>query len=267
MPIDVDSDIQYISERLFHTLAEEIIGITFDVHNDFGRLLNEAVYKRAIKKRCTAAGIEPVRSEVKITVRRHDFRKSFYMDLLLAQSLMVETKAVETLSNVHHAQAIQYLLLTGMKHGLMVNLRPGKVEKQFISTTLQLADRRRYSIDDSNWDNSNESSERLRDILRSLLDDWGAFLTTNLYRDAIIHFWGGREYVLREVPIYDGDVQIGSQEVCLLQDDRSLAITSLKTGKGAMSEHLHRFLNHTKLHCVQWINMDNHNIELRSIAK
>jgi len=38
-------------------------------------------------------------------------------------------------------------------------------------------------------------------------------------------------------------------------------------GKVQMRNHLQEFLGHTKLACIQWINMDNHDIEFRTLEK
>ena len=77
MPIEVDADIRIFSEGEFHSVAEKVIGIVFGVHNDLGRLMDEEVYKQAIRKRCEAAGFVPARREVQIRVRHHDFEKMY----------------------------------------------------------------------------------------------------------------------------------------------------------------------------------------------
>ena len=40
--------------------------VAFDVHNEFGRLLDEELYKRELAIRCLAMGIKPVEREVRI---------------------------------------------------------------------------------------------------------------------------------------------------------------------------------------------------------
>ncbi len=52
MPIIVNSEIRLLTEREFHAQSETVIGIVFDVHNEFGRLMNEEAYKRIIQVRC-----------------------------------------------------------------------------------------------------------------------------------------------------------------------------------------------------------------------
>ena len=113
----------------------------------------------------------------------------------------------------------------------------------------------------------NEASDQLSSSSRRAINDWGVYLQTSLYREAIVHLFGGPEKALQRIPIYDGEGQVGTHEVCLLQHDTALAMTALKDGKEAMRDHLRRFLGHTKLSCVQWVNMDQRNIEFRSLAK
>src|SRR5688572_13550451 len=101
MSIEVDSEIRVFDQAEFHLLAHRILGIVFDVHNEFGRLLDESIYRQAILARCAAAGILPARQEVRIRVRFEEFEKLYSMDLLFALGLMVELKAVESLTNAH----------------------------------------------------------------------------------------------------------------------------------------------------------------------
>ena len=265
VPIEVASEIRILSEDEFHELAETIIGFAFDIHNDFGRLLDEEVYKRTLLRRCEVAGVVPAQREVEIVVQYQDFRKSYFMDLLFASGLMVEGKAAEQLNNAHYAQTLNYLLLTGMHHALLVNLRPVKVEKQFVSTTLTLTERRRFSVNDTEWTPLNEASLRLRKLFLELLKDWGVFLQTSLYREAIIHFFGGSEVALRRIPVFDGPFEVGNHEVCLLDDDTALALTSLSNVQ-PFQNHLERFLKHTRLKCIQWINLEKHDVEFRTIV-
>jgi hypothetical protein len=152
-----------------------------------------------------------------------------------------------------------------MHHGLLINLRPGQVKKRYVSTTLDVAARRRIVVHDSEWQAINESSQRLHRLFLELLADWGAFLQLSLYREAIVHFFGGPAEALQRIPVYDGKAIIGTHEVCLIAKDTALALTALKEGRDQMKDHLRRFLGHTELAHIQWINMDNHEIEFRTL--
>lgn len=267
MPIEVDSEIRVFDRNEFHSLAHRVLGIAFDVHNEFGRLLDEAIYKRALALRCTAAGIVPARNEVQITVRYEGFEKQYFMDSLFACGLMVEAKTAESLTKAHFSQTLHYLLLTGMSHGLLVNLRQEQVAHKYVSTTLALDERRRFAINDQDWQPINGPSRWLRETVERLLADWGAFLQVTLYREAIIYLLGGPEVALRKIPIFDRDQSLGFDEVCLLCDDTALAFTALTDGQHRMRDHLQRFLDHTRLTCVQWINLNHHDIEFTTLLE
>lgn len=112
----------------------------------------------------------------------------------------------------------------------------------------------------------NADCKHLRTRFLELLDDWGGFLQTNLYREALAHFFGGFEVASQKIPIYDGGIDVRAHEVCLIAEGAVLALTALRQRKDAMREHLDRFLKHTQLKCVRWINLDNHDIEFQTIS-
>jgi len=209
----------------------------------------------------------PARSEVKIVARFQQFTHEYFMDMLFSNGLMVEAKTVETLTKSHVAQTINYLLLTGMHDGLLVNLRRDRVEKKFISTTLNLYQRRQFSLCDEGWITTSEASDRWRQLTIDLLSDWGTFLEINLYRNALVELLNGADPVRRRIPIFDGNTEMGTQEVCLLDPETAFVVTGLKSGLSAMEHHFQQFLNHTALARLQWVNMNNHLIEFRTIVR
>ncbi|QDV88022.1 GxxExxY protein [Planctomycetes bacterium TBK1r] len=265
MPIFVDSEIKVLDEDAFHEFAHQVMGIIFSAHNECSRLIEEAPFKNVIQRRCEAAGISPVRREVQIVVTHKNFSKRYYMDLLLGCALMVEAKTVERLNETHLAQSLHYLMLAGMQHGLLVNLRNPRVEKRFVSTSLDADARRDYEIVDGRWKEVDAASRRLRRTFEDLLADWGAFLNLALYREALGHLLNGPQTTLRRVPIFDGDRQIGMHDVFLLSKDSILALTAVITGIDEMRQQLERFLNHTRMRCIQWINMHHHQIAFETI--
>lgn len=216
MPIEIQSGIRVIGEEEFHSLSRRVLRLAFDVHNDFGRFLDEELCKRELATRCLDAGISPVQREVRVRLASGDFQKDYFMDLLLADGLMVEAKATELLAPAHHGQALNYLLLAGMQHGLLIDFRTSRVEHRFASTHLTLARRRQFQIDASRWKADDPEAAWLHDHMLRLLNDWGAFLEVILYRDAIIHFLGGLAAVCSPVEIINGAATLGTQDMFLL---------------------------------------------------
>src|SRR5690242_20503168 len=104
MPINVATEIQVFDQEHFHSLDKQLMRIVFDVHNQFGRFLDEALYKSEIAARWIAAGLGTAEREVRISVTHDSFRKDYSMDLLFNRGVMLEAKAAETLAGAHRAQ-------------------------------------------------------------------------------------------------------------------------------------------------------------------
>jgi GxxExxY protein len=267
MPINVASEIEIFSREEFHALDKKLMRIVFDVHNDFGRFLDEALYKSEIAARWLTSGLGTAEREVRISVTHESFRKDYSMDLLINRGLMLEAKAAEVLAGAHRAQGLNYLFLTGMNHGRLANFRTERVEHEFLSTRLTPEKRHRIVIQDSDWKTVNPESSWLREKLVEMLDDWGAFLETGLYREAITYFPGGPQCVVQPVPIHSNGLLVGSQQVHLLTGDSAFAFTAITGKHSTMQQHQTRFLKLTPLRFIQWINFNHNQIEFRTLSK
>jgi GxxExxY protein len=265
MPIEVSTGIRACNQEEFHALDRQVMRVAFEVHNEFGRLLDEELYKREIATRCLARGIEPVEREVRIRVTHETFAKDYCMDLLFCQGSMLEGKAAERLVAAHRTQALNYLLLAGLKHGRLVNFRTERLQHEFVSTTLTLEERRRFKVVDDEWVAMNPASQELKVKTIDLLKDWGAFLDANLYREALVHFLGGSSSVCQSVEVFSGATPIGSQKLNLLAPDTAFALTMKQRQSTFMRDHLERLLRHTGLKAIQWINLNRHLAEFATL--
>ncbi len=73
MPIEVATPIQPCDQETFHALDRRVMRVVFDIHNEFGRLLDEDLYKCEIEARCSAIGILPTEREIQIRVTHQSF--------------------------------------------------------------------------------------------------------------------------------------------------------------------------------------------------
>ncbi len=267
MPIEVSARIQVYEQEEFHALDRRIMGVVFEVHNEFGRLMDEELYKCEIAARCVANGVEPAEREVRIRVSHDDFIKDYFMDLLFCHGFMLEAKVVERLVAAHRGQALNYLLLAGLKHGRLINLRTERAQHEFVSTTLTPEERRRFSVEEGDWVELNVESRQLKARTIALLEDWGAFLDVNLYREALVHFLGGAASVCKAVEVFSGSRRVGAQNLNLLNEDTAFALTTKQEGAGAMRDHLGRLLEHTRLKAIQWVNLNRHRAEFTTLLK
>lgn len=119
MPVNLPKDLRRVDEGEFTEIAYRTMECVFAIHNEFGRFFDETIYKRELARR-----IREVRLEVPIEVVFEPFRKLYFLDVLVADCAVFEFKAVEALTNRHRAQLLQYLLLCGLPHGKLVNVRP-----------------------------------------------------------------------------------------------------------------------------------------------
>jgi len=109
-----------------------IIGAAMEVHRTLGQGFNEYVYQDALeielgKREIPYEREKHITIEYKGQVLKHDY----YADFLCYDSVIVELKAVSSLTDDHRGQIIHYLKATGKKLGLLLNFgeRSLKIER------------------------------------------------------------------------------------------------------------------------------------------
>lgn len=102
-------------------LAYAVIGAAIEVHRVLGPGFLEAVYGQALAVEFRLRGIpfEPQKT-VFIHYKGSPVGEG-RIDFLVGDVLIVELKAVESLTAIHSAQVISYLKTTGHQLGLLIN--------------------------------------------------------------------------------------------------------------------------------------------------
>ena len=251
MPIRIDADLRPLGQAEFGEIAYRVMDHVFQVHRELGRLFDEDVYQIEVARRLPGSRIE-----VPVVAWFDDFQKEYFLDLWVAPGAIFEFKAVEQLHPRHRAQLLNYLLLTGSSHGKLVNLRPERVEHEFVNTSLTWADRVRFEVDVSPWSELNAAKPGLREWLESCLRDWGTGLDVELYEDAVTHFFGGRERADGTTDVIVRSRRVGNQSVRLAGPGASFQVTTIDPSHlTRYEEFLQRFLDRTALDALQWINV------------
>jgi GxxExxY protein len=103
-------------------LSERIIGLAIDVHRTLGPELFESVYAECLCLELAGAGI-PYEREVVLPVRYKnvDVALGFRADVVADHAVIIEVKAVAALGPAHEAQLRNYLRLSGLRVGLLLN--------------------------------------------------------------------------------------------------------------------------------------------------
>jgi len=266
MPVECKFQIKPLNQDAFHAIDKVVMGHAFDIHNELGRFLDEKIYQDELAYRCTKSGIEILRESM-IQVTHQDFSKSYFLDILANTGVIYELKAAKTLSGNHEAQLINYLLLTELNHGKLINMRSSSVEYRYVSTQLTREARHNYSFDMAGWIASAPGADLLHHTLNGLLEDWGAFLDINLYREALFHFLGGADQVTQSIDIGVDGRRVGKQKVSLVESKSAFHISAIKAHHQSYQKHMNRLLDHSSLQRIHWINFKGSSIQFKTLKK
>ena len=116
-------------------VTQNIIGCAIEVHRHLGPGLLENAYEVALCRELQLNGVPSQRQKrLPLHYKGIDLGLSYRIDILVAETVVVEVKAVEKVLPIHQAQLLTYLKLGGYQVGLMLNfnvpqLRDGIVRK------------------------------------------------------------------------------------------------------------------------------------------
>jgi GxxExxY protein len=112
----------------------KIIGCAMEVHKELGCGFLEAVYQEALGREFADQGI-PFKSQpvIQIAYKGKPLNKTYQPDFVCFEEVILEIKAVSSLSGVEEAQVINYLKATGLEVGLLINFGARSLEhKRFV---------------------------------------------------------------------------------------------------------------------------------------
>jgi len=126
--------------RLPHLLHGETTGqirqTAFEVHRYFGRWFLEKVYENALAHRLRKSGLA-VEQQRQLEVRDEDGTVvgEYYADLIISGLVLVEVKAAKALAPEHIAQLLNYLKVTEIAVGLLINFGGKQLQvRRFVLT-------------------------------------------------------------------------------------------------------------------------------------
>ena len=119
-------------------LTEKIIKAAQNVHNRLGYRFLEKVYHNAMVLELRKTGLEAA-SEKAITVC-YDGQVigEYSADIVVADKVILEIKAVQTVNSAHEAQLVNYLKATNIDVGLLLNFGKSlEVKRKIFETARQ----------------------------------------------------------------------------------------------------------------------------------
>lgn len=261
MPITCPIPFPRLTQDEMRILDYEVMKCAFASQKALGRLGDETIYQAHLAHLLTRAGIQAER-EVPVTLTFRSFLKTLYLDLVVNRSVIYELKAVTALVAAHVSQLMNYLFLTNASRGKLVNFRTASVESQFVNSSLDDAERRRFTLEDRDWTGPAD----LRQMILELVTDWGTALDQSLYTQAVVHGLGGDESVNRQVPMTLDQLSLGNQHFQMMNADTAFRITTFQ--EGLSDDHLiqlRKLIAPSPLATFHCINISRHQIQLRTL--
>jgi GxxExxY protein len=103
-------------------ITHHVIAAAIEVHRDKGPGLLESIYEWCLTKELELNGYN-VRNQRSVTITYKQFQREepLKFDVLVADCLLVEVKAVDLVHPIHKAQLLSYMKLLEIPLGLLIN--------------------------------------------------------------------------------------------------------------------------------------------------
>ena len=250
MPVTTSIPIRHFSQEDFGKVAYEVVGHAFRIHESLGMVFHESVYRSTLRQILGDRSVD----EMRILLTHQGFEKELFIDLVVDFGCPFELKTASALSAIHESQLIQYLMLTGLSHGKLINFGAEWVEHKFVNCLESLEQRRQFQV---RWNDSNRdvAASRFEDVVVSLVRDWGTGLTRSLYLEAIVALLGGEVQCRRFTQTHWQGIPTGRQPVDMIDDVTAFEITCKRHDLESYESHLQRFLTNTTLESILWVNI------------
>lgn len=107
-------------------MENEISSLVFDagmkVHRKLGVGLNENVYEQCLIYELKNSGLNVEnQKDISINYEGLKIEKAFRVDLLIENKVIIEIKAVSDINDYHFFQLLNYLRITDIKLGMILN--------------------------------------------------------------------------------------------------------------------------------------------------
>lgn len=119
-----------MTEIIYKEESFRIIGLCMEVHNNLGKGFLEIVYKDALEYEFRKSNI-PFEREKEYVVNYKEIvlPHKFYADFVVFDKIILEVKGIAGIAEEHIAQTLNYLKVSGLKLGLIVNF--GELSLQY----------------------------------------------------------------------------------------------------------------------------------------
>ena len=116
-----------MAQLLFSQLSQQVLGACFSVHNALGPGLLESAYEGALAIEFQQQGLAFGRQVVYPVYYKGHMAGAYVADMVVANNIILELKSVQCLGKVMEAQLLNYLRLSKVPVGYLVNFNGERV--------------------------------------------------------------------------------------------------------------------------------------------
>jgi GxxExxY protein len=110
-------------------ISERIIGCAIEVHKILGPGLLESAYEECLFYEIFQTGLRVEKQKpLPLIYKEIKLEIGYRLDLIVENKVIIEVKSVDALNDIHIAQVLTYLKVSGCKLGLLVNFNVLKVK-------------------------------------------------------------------------------------------------------------------------------------------
>jgi GxxExxY protein len=117
-----------MTELIFKQECHQIVGCAMEVLNTVGHGFHEKIYENGLMVEFKLQSIPALQQpEFPITYKAVELGK-YIPDLICFEQIIVDTKTIEKISDHEVGQILNYLKVTGLQVGLLINFRHARLE-------------------------------------------------------------------------------------------------------------------------------------------
>lgn len=122
-------------EEQYKDIGYQITGAIFEVAHNLGPGLLEKCYEKALLFELNQRKVDAIpQYPIRVIYKGVDLGLDYYADILVDNRAIIEIKAVSELNEIHRAQLLNYLRLSGIEYGVLVNFNKPRadIERFFV---------------------------------------------------------------------------------------------------------------------------------------
>jgi GxxExxY protein len=113
-----------------NSISDKIIGAAIEVHKELGPGLLESVYEACLYHELKKQGVSvDCQVDLPIIYKGEITNKTYRIDMLVENCVIVELKSVDTINPIHEAQLLTYMKLLNINLGLLINFNVDILKK------------------------------------------------------------------------------------------------------------------------------------------